>query len=229
MARATYDSALVRLLAHEGGYTNHPSDPGGPTNFGITIHDYRRYLKPGAAAADVRAMKIDEAKAIYRSKYWDAVRCDDLPAGLDYAVVRLRRELGRRARGEGAAAAARAGRRRPHERRGAGRGARPRCRDSDRPAVRRAYGVSQAAEDLAGVRRGLGPPCARGEGGRAHHGGEPAQLGSGHQRPRCPARPSFRSMRRPRRAPRASSQRQGPRRRSRLTRPVRERRSSSRS
>src|SRR5262249_54202296 len=45
-----------------------------------------KYVKPGATAADIRAMKIGEAKAIYRSKYWNAMRCDDLPAGLDYAV-----------------------------------------------------------------------------------------------------------------------------------------------
>ena len=55
--------ALRRLLTHEGGYTNHPADPGGPTNFGITIYDYRKYVKPGATAADVKAMKVDEAKA----------------------------------------------------------------------------------------------------------------------------------------------------------------------
>ena len=84
--KETYDEALKRLLAHEGGYTNHPSDPGGPTNFGITIHDYRKYVKPNATAADVRAMKLDEAKAIYRTKYWDAQHCDGLPAGVDYSV-----------------------------------------------------------------------------------------------------------------------------------------------
>jgi lysozyme family protein len=86
MAKSTYDEALRRLLVHEGGYTNHPSDPGGPTNFGITIHDYRKYVKPSASAADVRAMRLDEAKAIYRTKYWDALRCDALPAGVDYSV-----------------------------------------------------------------------------------------------------------------------------------------------
>jgi lysozyme family protein len=84
--QSTYDQCLSRLLAHEGGYTNHPSDPGGPTNFGITIHDYRKYVKPDATAADVRAMKLDEAKTIYRHKYWDAQRCDELPAGVDYVV-----------------------------------------------------------------------------------------------------------------------------------------------
>src|SRR4029079_1162976 len=65
---------------------NHPDDPGGPTNFGITIFDYRKYVKADAGADDARAMKLDQAKAIYRAKYGDALRCDDLPAGLDYAV-----------------------------------------------------------------------------------------------------------------------------------------------
>jgi lysozyme family protein len=74
------------LLVHEGGYTNHPSDPGGPTNFGITIEDYRRYVKVNATASDVRRMRLDEAKIIYREKYWDAQRCDELPAGVNYAV-----------------------------------------------------------------------------------------------------------------------------------------------
>ena len=86
MAASTYDEALRRLLVHEGGYTNHPADPGGPTNFGITIDDYRKYVKPNATAADVRAMKLEEAKAIYRRRYWDAQRCDELPAGVDYSV-----------------------------------------------------------------------------------------------------------------------------------------------
>ena len=86
MTASSYDAALARLLVHEGGYTNHPADPGGPTNFGITIYDYRKYVKPDATAADVRAMKLDEAKSIYRAKYWAAQRCDELPAGVDYAV-----------------------------------------------------------------------------------------------------------------------------------------------
>jgi lysozyme family protein len=86
MAASSYDEALARLLVHEGGYSNHPSDPGGPTNFGITIGDYRQYVKRDATAADVRAMKIEEAKGIYRDKYWNAVRGDELPAGVDYCV-----------------------------------------------------------------------------------------------------------------------------------------------
>lgn len=86
MSSSSYDAALARVLAHEGGYTDDPRDPGGPTHFGITIADYRRYAKPNATAADVAAMPLADAKAIYRAHYWTPLRCDDLPAGLDYAV-----------------------------------------------------------------------------------------------------------------------------------------------
>lgn len=86
MTAGNYGEALRRLLVHEGGYGNHPDDPGGPTNFGITIIDYRKYIMPEAAASDVKAMPLEHAKAIYRAKYWDELRCDELPGGLDYAV-----------------------------------------------------------------------------------------------------------------------------------------------
>jgi len=86
MSAECYAESIRRLLASEGGYVNHPADPGGPTNYGITLKDYRKYVKSDATASDVRAMRVDEAKAIYRAKYWDAMRCDDLPAGLDYCV-----------------------------------------------------------------------------------------------------------------------------------------------
>jgi lysozyme family protein len=86
MAASSYDEALARLLVHEGGYSNHPSDPGGPTNWGITIFDYRKYVNPDATAADVRSMPVEVAKKIYRDKYWNAMRCDELPAGIDYCV-----------------------------------------------------------------------------------------------------------------------------------------------
>lgn len=86
MAVWTYDESLRRLLVHEGGYSNHPSDPGGPTKYGITIADYRRYVKPGATAEDVKNMPLSDAKSIYKHKYWDRMRCDDLPPGVDYTI-----------------------------------------------------------------------------------------------------------------------------------------------
>ena len=86
MSADCYAESIRRLLLSEGGYVNHPSDPGGPTNFGITLRDYRRYVKADATAADVRAMKVEDAKAIYRAKYWNLMCGDDLPAGVDYCV-----------------------------------------------------------------------------------------------------------------------------------------------
>ena len=87
MAADNFDRSLNRVLVHEGGYSNHPSDPGGPTNWGITIGDARRYWKRYATADDVRAMPKSTAMKIYRTQYWDAMRCDELPFGLDYAVM----------------------------------------------------------------------------------------------------------------------------------------------
>ncbi|NGX97819.1 MAG: glycoside hydrolase family 108 protein [Candidatus Afipia apatlaquensis] len=86
MAAESYNAALTRLLKDEGGYTDHPSDPGGPTNFGITLADARRYWKGNATADDVRTMPQSAARKIYRERYWNAMRCDELPAGVDYAV-----------------------------------------------------------------------------------------------------------------------------------------------
>lgn len=81
-----YQYALTQLLRDEGGYTNNPNDKGGPTNFGITIADYKKYLNPNGTASDVRNMTVDQAKAIYKPKYWDAVNGDNLPSGVDYCV-----------------------------------------------------------------------------------------------------------------------------------------------
>ncbi len=86
MAKENFDEALRRLLLHEGGYSNHPSDPGGPTKYGITLANYRRHVKADATAADMRAMPKERAVAIYRAHYWDALRCDDLKSGIDYAA-----------------------------------------------------------------------------------------------------------------------------------------------
>jgi lysozyme family protein len=86
--KSTYQQALDEgVFPHEGGYTNHPADPGGPTNWGITIYDARKYWKPDATAADVKAMPKAIARAIYAAHYAAPLRYDDLPAGVDYAVL----------------------------------------------------------------------------------------------------------------------------------------------
>lgn len=87
MVAATYDAAMVRVFADEGGYTNDPVDPGGATNWGITIIDARKYWKPDATPNDVRIMPKDIAARIYRAHYANPMRYDDLPAGFDYSVL----------------------------------------------------------------------------------------------------------------------------------------------
>lgn len=81
--KSSYPQSIAFVLRQEGGYTNHPSDPGGPTNWGITIFDARKYWKADATAADVKAMPLQVAKDIYASKYWAVVKGDDIVAGLD--------------------------------------------------------------------------------------------------------------------------------------------------
>jgi lysozyme family protein len=84
MATANREASIRKTLTYEGGYTNHPSDPGGPTNHGITIHDARKYWKLDADAADVKCMPLAVAVGIYRQKYWAKMGCDERPAGVDF-------------------------------------------------------------------------------------------------------------------------------------------------
>ena len=84
----TYEPAMEQgVFPHEGGYTNDPRDPGGPTNWGITIYDARKYWKSNATAADVKAMPKPFAEAIYWPHYAEPLSYDDLPAGPDYAAL----------------------------------------------------------------------------------------------------------------------------------------------
>lgn len=84
----TYDEAMEKgVFPIEGGYTNDPRDPGGPTNFGITLADARQYWKASATAIDVKNMPKRVAETIYAEHYATTLRYNDLPAGLDYSVL----------------------------------------------------------------------------------------------------------------------------------------------
>lgn len=81
-----FPAALKLVLKHEGGYSNHPRDPGGPTNLGITLANFRRYVKPGGTIADLKKLTVEQAGIVYRHRYWDEVLGAELPSGVDYAV-----------------------------------------------------------------------------------------------------------------------------------------------
>lgn len=82
MSASCYPEAISRVLKSEGGYVNHPSDPGGETNYGITI----KVARENGYSGPMRTMPIDIAKRIYRLKYANPVRFDEDPAGLDYTL-----------------------------------------------------------------------------------------------------------------------------------------------
>jgi len=87
MSVKQYEAVLPLVLAHEGGYVNHPTDPGGPTNKGVTQRVYDAYrTTKGLKLRSVKSITAAETKDIYRDRYWNLAGCDGLPAGLDYAV-----------------------------------------------------------------------------------------------------------------------------------------------
>jgi len=83
---ANFLRALPLVLKHEGGFSNHKDDPGGATNRGITLENYRRYVKGNGTVADLKAISAQDVEKVYRLFYRSAVKEDDLPGGLDYAV-----------------------------------------------------------------------------------------------------------------------------------------------
>jgi lysozyme family protein len=81
-----FPRALNAVLKHEGGYVNHPNDPGGPTNKGVTLATFRAYVKPTGTVADLKAISDAQVGVVYRRHYWSKVMASDLPGGVDYAV-----------------------------------------------------------------------------------------------------------------------------------------------
>lgn len=78
----TFNTFVDRVLKHEGGYVDHPSDPGGATNFGITERVARAYGYKG----HMRNLPRETAIAIYRGQYWNAVKGDQLPSAFAFQV-----------------------------------------------------------------------------------------------------------------------------------------------
>lgn len=84
-----FDACLPLILKHEGGYVDHPKDPGGATNLGVTLATLSEWLGRTATKAEVKALTRETVAPIYRKNYWDACQCDKLPAGVDYMVFDL--------------------------------------------------------------------------------------------------------------------------------------------
>ena len=84
--KSNFEKALAHILESEGGFVNHPKDPGGMTNLGCTKAVWEEFVGHPVSEADMRALTPASVAPLYKRKYWDKVAGDDLPAGLDYAV-----------------------------------------------------------------------------------------------------------------------------------------------
>jgi len=84
--RENFAEALQHVLKHEGGYVNHPADPGGMTNLGVTKRVWEEWVGHEVDETTRRALTPAQVAPLYKTKYWDKIRGDDLPDGVDYAV-----------------------------------------------------------------------------------------------------------------------------------------------
>ena len=80
--QANYDKCLETILHHEGGYVNHPKDPGGETNLGVTKRVYEEH----GGTKDMKDLTVEDVAPIYKKGYWDKMKGDELPSGLDLCV-----------------------------------------------------------------------------------------------------------------------------------------------
>ena len=84
--KQNWDEALKHILKYEGGYVNHKDDPGGRTNLGVTQRVWEEWTGKPATEEDMRGLTVAMVSPLYKKRYWDAVRGDDLPSGVDLCV-----------------------------------------------------------------------------------------------------------------------------------------------
>ena len=84
-----WNDSFAAVLKHEGGFVNNPKDPGGMTNLGVTRSAWESYLNRSVTEAEMRALTPETVKPFYKAMYWDKIKGDQLPAGVDYAAYDL--------------------------------------------------------------------------------------------------------------------------------------------
>lgn len=84
--KENFDAALEAILHHEGGYVHHKLDPGGMTNLGVTKRVWEEWVGHEVDEKAMRALTPETVAPMYKTKYWDKIRGDELPTGVDYAV-----------------------------------------------------------------------------------------------------------------------------------------------
>ena len=84
--KANFEKALAAVLHHEGGFSNHKDDPGGMTNLGCTKAVWEEHCGHAVDEKAMRALTPADVAPLYKRKYWDKIKGDELPDGVDYAV-----------------------------------------------------------------------------------------------------------------------------------------------
>lgn len=81
-----FPAVLAVSLKYEGGYVDHPKDPGGATNLGVTRRTLAEWRGRNVTRDEVRALTQADVEPIYRKGYWMPIMGDQLPTGVDLAV-----------------------------------------------------------------------------------------------------------------------------------------------
>ena len=83
---SNWDKSFQLLLKSEGGYSAHEADPGGRTNLGVTQAVWENWVGHVSGEKEMKSLTPEMVRPLYKKKYWDACKCDELPLGIDYLV-----------------------------------------------------------------------------------------------------------------------------------------------
>jgi lysozyme family protein len=87
--KENWDDCFAMVIKSEGGFVNNSRDPGGMTNLGVTRSAWEAYLNRKVTEAEMRALTPETVKPFYKALYWDRIKGDQLPSGIDYAAYDL--------------------------------------------------------------------------------------------------------------------------------------------
>jgi lysozyme family protein len=86
MTAENFDRSFALMIKSEGGFVNDPADKGGRTNLGVTQAVWEEYVRHPVGEKEMRELTVETVRPLYKSKYWNLIRGDELPAGVDYAT-----------------------------------------------------------------------------------------------------------------------------------------------
>ena len=81
-----WDACFERLIKNEGGFSDHPLDPGGMTNLGVTKRVWENWVGHPVTEQEMRDLTPEKVAPLYQDLYWSRIKGDNLPTGVDYCV-----------------------------------------------------------------------------------------------------------------------------------------------